>query len=78
MEVDEEFNESFDSFASLAERTSSLRLRERKALADSLEAQFQPVDEPSDLTVIETFGDVVGAYECAPARQNTERKTIEK
>jgi hypothetical protein len=37
-----------------------------EALADSLEAQFQPVNDPSEPAAIETFNEVMRAYEYAP------------
>ena len=33
-----------------------------EALADSLEAQFQPVNDPSDQAVIDMVGDALQAY----------------
>jgi hypothetical protein len=55
MEDDKDGDASSHSFVPLASarRTTSLRLREAEALADSLEAQFHPVDDPSDPAVIE-------------------------
>jgi hypothetical protein len=38
-----------------------------EALADSLEAQFQPVNDPSDLAAIEMFNKAMLVYEYAPA-----------
>jgi hypothetical protein len=38
-----------------------------EALADSLETQFQPVNDPSDLAVIEVVNEAMWAYEYAPA-----------
>jgi hypothetical protein len=40
-----------------------------EALADSLEAQFQPVNDPSDPAVIETVGEALQAYSYAPASE---------
>jgi hypothetical protein len=40
-----------------------------EALADSLEAQFQPVDNPSDSAVIEMVNEETRAYEYAPASE---------
>jgi hypothetical protein len=37
-----------------------------EALADSLEAQFQPVNDPSEPAVTETVNEVMRAYEYAP------------
>jgi hypothetical protein len=42
---------------------------EEEALADSLEAQFQPVNDPSDPAVIEMANKAMHAYECAPASE---------
>jgi hypothetical protein len=38
-----------------------------EALAESIEAQFQPVNEPSDPAVIETVDEALRAQSCAPA-----------
>jgi hypothetical protein len=40
-----------------------------EALADSLEAQFQPVNDPSDPAVIEMVDEAMRAYEYAPASE---------
>jgi hypothetical protein len=40
-----------------------------KALTDSLEAQFQPVNDPSEPAVIEMVNEAMCAYECAPASE---------
>jgi hypothetical protein len=40
-----------------------------EALADSLEAQFQPVDDPSDAAFTEIFDVAMRAYEHAPASE---------
>jgi hypothetical protein len=40
-----------------------------EALADSLEAQFQPVNDPSDPAVIEMVNEAMQAYEYAPASE---------
>jgi hypothetical protein len=40
-----------------------------EALADSLEAQFQPLDDPSDSAVIEMLNEAMRAYEYAPASE---------
>jgi hypothetical protein len=40
-----------------------------EALADSLEAQFQPVNDPSDPAVNEVLSEVMRAYEYAPASE---------
>jgi hypothetical protein len=40
-----------------------------EALVESLEAQFQPVNEPSVLAVIEVVNEVMGAYLFAPASE---------
>jgi hypothetical protein len=40
-----------------------------EALADSLEAQFQPVDDPSDPAISEMFNEAMRAYEYAPASE---------
>jgi hypothetical protein len=37
-----------------------------EALADSLEAQVQPVDDPSDSAVIKMVNEAMHAYEYAP------------
>jgi hypothetical protein len=41
-----------------------------EALADSIEAQFQLVKDPSNLAVIEMFNEVIRAYEYAPASES--------
>jgi hypothetical protein len=38
-----------------------------EALADSLESQFQPVNDPSDPTIIEKVDEALQAYSYAPA-----------
>jgi hypothetical protein len=48
---------SFVPFAS-AVRTFSLRFREKENLADSLQAQFQPVDQLSIPAVIEMLNEL--------------------
>jgi hypothetical protein len=40
-----------------------------KALADSLESQFQPVNDPSDPAVIEKVAEALQAYSYAPASE---------
>jgi hypothetical protein len=40
-----------------------------KALAESIEAQFHPVDDPSDQTVIKIFNEAMRAYDYNPARE---------
>jgi hypothetical protein len=40
-----------------------------EALADSLEAQFQPVSDPSDPTVTETVSEAMRAYEYSSASE---------
>jgi hypothetical protein len=40
-----------------------------EALADSLETQFQPVNDPSDPAVIEIVDEAMRAYEYAPASE---------
>jgi hypothetical protein len=40
-----------------------------KALADSLEAQYQPVNDPSDPAVTERVNEAMRAYEYAPASE---------
>jgi hypothetical protein len=40
-----------------------------EARADSLEAQFQPVYDPSPTAVIEMFNEAMRAYEYAPASE---------
>jgi hypothetical protein len=40
-----------------------------EALADSLEAQFQPVNDPSLTAVIEVVNEAMRAYEYAPANE---------
>jgi hypothetical protein len=40
-----------------------------EALADSLEAQLQPVNDPSDPAVIEMVNEAMRAYEYAPASE---------
>jgi hypothetical protein len=40
-----------------------------EALADSLEAQLQPVNDPSDLAIIEMVNEAMRAYEYAPASE---------
>ena len=40
-----------------------------EALADSLEAKFQPVNDPSDPAVIEMVDEALQAYYFAPARE---------
>jgi hypothetical protein len=42
---------------------------EAEALADSLEAQFQPVDDPSDPAVCESVYEAMRAYEYAAASE---------
>jgi hypothetical protein len=42
-----------------------------EALADSLEAEFQSVEDPSDPSVIEMVSEALGAYECALASEPT-------
>jgi hypothetical protein len=40
-----------------------------EALADSHEAEFQPVSDPSSPAVIEVVNDAIRAYEYAPASE---------
>jgi hypothetical protein len=40
-----------------------------EALADSLETQFQPMNDPSDPAVIQMVNEVMRAYEYAPASE---------
>jgi hypothetical protein len=40
-----------------------------EALADSLEAQFQPVNDPSEPAIIEMFNEVMCVYVYAPASE---------
>jgi hypothetical protein len=40
-----------------------------EALADSLESQFHPVDNPSVLAVIEVVNEVMQVYSYAPASE---------
>jgi hypothetical protein len=40
-----------------------------EALADSLEAQFQPMNDPSDPAVIEMVFEAMRSYEYAPASE---------
>ena len=40
-----------------------------EALADNLEAQFQPVNDPSDQAFIETVSEALEAYSYAPASE---------
>jgi hypothetical protein len=40
-----------------------------EALADSLEAQFQPINDPSSPAVIEVVYEAMHAYEYAPASE---------
>jgi hypothetical protein len=40
-----------------------------EALADSLEAQFRPVNDPSDAAIIEMVNEAMHAYDCAPASE---------
>jgi archaellum component FlaG (FlaF/FlaG flagellin family) len=56
----------------LLQVTSGLALSDSEkaeALADSLEAQFQPVNDPSDPAAIEMVSDAMRAYEYAPASE---------
>jgi hypothetical protein len=45
----------------------SLIARTGEALADSLESQFQPVNDLPDPAVIEKFAEALKAYSYAPA-----------
>jgi hypothetical protein len=40
-----------------------------EALADSFEAQFQPMNDPSDPAVTEIVDEVIRAFEYAPASE---------
>jgi hypothetical protein len=40
-----------------------------EALTESLEAQFQPVEDPSDPAVIEMVNEAMSAYKYAPASE---------
>jgi hypothetical protein len=62
---------SSHSFAPLgsAGRTSTLKLWESGSPGHSLEAQFQPVNDPSDPAVIEMVNKAMWAYEYAPASE---------
>jgi hypothetical protein len=71
VEADKEGDESPDSFASLA-CAGGLALSDSEkseALADSLEAQFQPVNDPSSPAVIEVVNEVIRVNEYAPASE---------
>jgi hypothetical protein len=48
-----------------------------EALADSLESQFQPVNNPSDPAVIEKIAEAPQAYSYAPASQPKLTKPME-
>jgi hypothetical protein len=48
-------------------RTALSDSEKAEALADSLEAQFQPVNDPLSPAVIEVFNEAMRAYEYAPA-----------
>jgi hypothetical protein len=66
MEDDKECDTSSHSYAPL--QVSGLALSDSEkaeALADSLESQFQPVDDPSDPTDIEIINEAMRAYEYA-------------
>jgi hypothetical protein len=66
VEADKEGDESPDSFASLACAGGGLALSDSEkaeALADSLEAQFQPVKDPSSTAVTEVVNEAMRAYE---------------
>jgi hypothetical protein len=71
VEDDTKGDASSHSFAPLASpgRTSYLRVRETDALADSLEAQFQPVNDPSVPAVVKMVSEAMRAYEYAPASE---------
>ena len=45
-----------------------------EALADSLEAQFQPINYPSDPAVIEMVGEALLAYSYEPASEPIPRR----
>jgi hypothetical protein len=70
VEDDTEVDASSHFFAPL-QVPIGLALRSEKAesLADSLEAQFQPVNDPSDPAVIEIVNEAMRAYEYAPASE---------
>jgi hypothetical protein len=71
MEDDKEGDARSYSFVPLASATSSssLGFRESGSLADSLESQFQPVNDPSDPAVIDMVSEAIRAYEYAPASE---------
>jgi hypothetical protein len=48
-----------------------------EALADSLESQFQPVNDPSDPAVIEKVAEALQAYSYAPASEHKLTNPIE-
>jgi hypothetical protein len=56
---------SFDHLLSVG-RTSSLSFEK----ANSLEAQFQPVNDPSELAVIEMVNEAMSAYESELAKKS--------
>jgi hypothetical protein len=51
--------------------------KKAEALADSLEARFQPVNDPSKPAVIEVVNEAVRAYSFSPASEPKPRNTTE-
>jgi hypothetical protein len=71
VEAGREGDENPDSFAPLA-CAGGLALSDSEkaeALSDSLEAQFQPVKDPSSPAVIEVVNEAMRAYEYSPASE---------
>jgi hypothetical protein len=64
MEDDKEGDESSHSFAPLAGAGRTSEKAEAQAL--SLEAQFLPVNDPSEPAAIEMFNEAMRAYEYDP------------
>jgi hypothetical protein len=73
MEDDKEGDESSHSIGPLqgAGRLALSDSEKAEALVDSLEAQFQPVDDPSDPAFTEMVDVAMRANQCAPARKPT-------
>jgi hypothetical protein len=71
MEFDKGGDASSHSFAPLLVPGGLSLLESEKAetLADSLESQFRPVNDPSDAAVIEIVNEAIHAHEYAPASE---------
>jgi hypothetical protein len=71
VEADKEGDESPDSFASLAcaGGTGLSDSEKTKALANSLDAQYRPVNDPSSSAVIEVPNEAMRVYGYAPSSE---------